>query len=840
MSRFLSIFVFEKKQSNPMKKLLTLLLVVGTLLPAAAQQITEKDKARAEALVGQMTLDEKLDYIGGFNAFYIRAIPRLGIPQIRMADGPQGVRNDTRSTMYPCGIAAAAAWDRALTYDYGRALGQDCRARGVHILLGPGVNIYRSPLCGRNFEYYGEDPYLASETAAAYIEGMQSEGVMATIKHFVGNNQEWNRHHVSSDIDERTLNEIYLPAFRKAVTEAKVGAVMSSYNPLNCVHMTENRPLTIDLLRKKWSFDGIFMSDWNATYSAVGAANGGLDLEMPRARFMNAENLRPALENGLVTEATVDEKCRHILQTLIAFGFLDREQLDKNIKERNPFSDQVALDVARGGIVLVKNEGDILPLSRKVRNVVVMGPNAGSVPTGGGAGFVHPFSTVSVGEGMQLVGKRLRTTVLNPALRGDLAASGLFFTPDGKSGLKGEFFTNKELAGMPMVTTTDTEIDFNWEGSPADGVPADGFSARWSGAFKPARTGRVTFEVRGDDGYRLYVDGREVLADWRNHSATTRSATLNVVAGKSYPLRLEYYDNASTATVSLRYLFNDVTEQDRKIAAADAVIYCAGFASDTERENYDRTFGLPEGQAAEIAAVAKLNPNLIVVVNSGGGVDFAEFGDKARAILMAWYPGQEGGRAIAEILTGAVSPSGKLPISIERRAEDNPAYGSYYENVDRSHRKGAPQPRVNYNEGIFVGYRGYDRSEVEPLYAFGYGLSYTTFAYSGLKIARQDDGSYRVSFDVKNTGRRDGAEVAQLYVSDLTASVPRPVKELKGYEKVYLKKGETKRVEMCLPHDAFAFYDMDRHDFVVEPGDFLLQVGASSRDLRLKGTVRVD
>ena len=228
------------------------------------------------------------------------------------------------------------------------------------------------------------------------------------------------------------------------------------------------------------------------------------------------------------------------------------------------------------------------------------------------------------------------------------------------------------------------------------------------------------------------------------------------------------------------------------------------------------------------------------VDNSGGGVDFAQFADRARAILMAWYPGQEGGRAVAEILTGAVAPSGKLPISIELRAEDYPFYGSYYENVDRSHRKGAPQPRVNYDEGIFVGYRGYDRTATEPLYAFGYGLSYTTFAYSGLKVARQDDGSCRVSFDVRNTGRRDGAEVAQLYVSDLAASVPRPVKELKGYEKVFLKRGETKRVEILLPHDAFAFYDTVRHDFVVEPGDFLIQVGASSRDLRLKGTIRVD
>ena len=630
-----------------MKRLLTWLLVVGALLPAAAQQITEQDKERAAALVERMTLDEKLDYIGGFNSFYIRAIPRLGIPQIRMADGPQGVRNDTRSTMFPCGIAAAAAWDRALVRDYGRALGQDCRARGVHILLGPGVNIYRSPLCGRNFEYYGEDPYLAAETAAAYLEGMQAEGVVACVKHFVGNNQEWNRHHVSSDIDERTLHEIYLPAFRKAVTGAKVGAVMSSYNPLNCVHMTENRPLTVGLLREKWGFDGIFMSDWNATYSAVGAANGGLDLEMPRARFMNAENLRPALKNGLVTEATVDEKCRHILQTLIAFGFLDREQTGREDQGTQSFFRSGGAGGGARRHRAVEERRRDAAVRRGARRG---GHGAQRRPRAHGrrCGIRPSLLTVSVGEGMRAVGKRLRTTVLDPAPVGDLAASGLFFTPDGRPGLRGEFFAGKELAGMPVTTQVDAAIDFDWEGSPADGVPADGFSARWSGSFKPAATGRVTFVVRGDDGYRLYVDGREVLADWRNHAATTRSATLDVVAGKSYAVRLEYYDNASTASVSLRYLFENVTDRERRIASADAVIYCAGFDSDTERENHDRTFALPEGQAAEIAAVAKLNANLVVVVNSGGGVDFAQFADRARAILMARYPGQEGGRAVAE------------------------------------------------------------------------------------------------------------------------------------------------------------------------------------------------
>ena len=322
-----------------MKKTLVAVLAVAFVSSAAAQPIPPQAKERAAELVGQMTLDEKIDYIGGYNEFYIRAVPRLGIPEIRMADGPQGVRNNTRSTMFPCGVAAAATWDRALVRDMGRGLGQDARARGVHIMLGPGVNIYRSPLCGRNFEYFGEDPYLASETAVQYIEGMQSEGVMATIKHFAGNNQEWDRHQVSSDIDERTLHEIYLPAFRKAVEQAGVGAVMSSYNLVNGQHATENEQLAVDILRGMWGFEGIFMSDWNATYSAEGAANRGLDLEMPSARFMNARNLRPLIESGVVSERTIDLKCQHILQTLIAFGFLDRQQLDPAIPECNPFSD---------------------------------------------------------------------------------------------------------------------------------------------------------------------------------------------------------------------------------------------------------------------------------------------------------------------------------------------------------------------------------------------------------------------------------------------------------------------------------------------------------------------
>lgn len=815
-----------------MKHILLTLLSIILTLSATAQRITPEAKARASELVSRMTLEEKLSYIGGYDGFYIRSIPRLGIPAIRMADGPQCVRNDTHSTLYPCGIALAATWDRSLARSYGRSLGRDARARGVHIMLGPGVNIYRSPLCGRNFEYYGEDPYLASETASEYIAGMQGEGVMATVKHFCGNNQEYDRHHVSSDIDERTLHEIYLPMFRKAVEQAGVGAVMSSYNLVNGQHMTENRDLAVGVLRERWGFEGIFMSDWDATYSVAGPVNNGLDLEMPGARYTNPENLQKLLAAGVVTEETIDVKCRHILQTLIAFGFLDREQKDASIPERNPESNATALEVARNSMVLLKNDG-LLPFGRRTRRVVVLGPNAVKLPMGGGSGEGSPFEYISVTEGLAAE-KGLRVECLTPRGTTALAASGRFFTPDGEPGLRCEFYANRDLQGPSVVTTTHPEVDFFWEGAPAEGLPADHFSARWTGEFRPVRSERAIFTVSGDDGYRLFVDGREVLEHWSDHGVSTKTATLDVEAGRRYAIRLEFYDNIRTAEVKLQYAGYSPAEHAKTIASADAVVYCAGFDQTSESENSDRTFALPAGQADEIASVASLNPNVAVVVNAGGGVDFTPFADRVRAVLLAWYPGQEGGRALADILTGRTNPSGRLPISIERRVEENPAFGSYYPNVFLF--QDSPLRRISYDEGVFVGYRGHDRNGTELMYPFGYGLSYTTFEYGDLELTPAGDG-WRVSFSVKNTGKRAGTETPQVYVGDCAASVPRPEKELKGYERITLAPGERKRVEIALDSDAFAYYDMNRHDLRLEPGEFTISVGASSRDIRLKDTI---
>lgn len=811
-------------------KAIALYFIVGCIAGVNAQTITSQAEQRAKEIVAKMTLTEKIEYLSGYTSFSLRAIPRLGIPEVRLADGPQGIRNHApNSTLYPAGILTASTWNREAVRQLGKGLGQDARARGVSILLGPGVNIYRAPLCGRNFEYFGEDPYLASEVAKQYIQGVQSEGVIATIKHFAANNQEWNRHHASSDVDERTLHEIYFPTFEKAVKEAEVGAVMNSYNLLNGVHATENKWLNIDLLRHNWGFKGILMSDWTSVYSAVGAANGGLDLEMPKGKYLNVEKLMPAIQKGLVTEETINLKVQHILQTLITFGVLDRAQKDASISLDNPFSRQAALELAREGVVLLKNTDNILPLKGKT---VVLGPNANLIPTGGGSGFVSPFSTVTVSQGMKELQKKNAILLTDDILFEDIQEE--FYADEAAQvkGFRAEYFKNKKLEGTPDAVRTEEVINYNWKANaPLEGFPQDAFSIRWTGTYVPKTSGLLRLNIGGDDGYRLIINDKMIMGDWGNHSYSSRGKIMEVEAGKTYVFRIEFFDNISDAMINFRVSKMNEDKLTKELANAANVVLCTGFNSGTEGEGFDRPFAMPSDQEQFIEKVAAMHKNVAVVLNAGGGVDLTKWGDKVKAILMAWYPGQEGGRAIAEILTGRISPSGKLPISIEKRWEDNPVCKSYYENLQGEYK------RVNYDEGVFVGYRGYDLSGVEPRYPFGYGLSYTTFEYSNLRVEKTGEHRAKVSFDLKNTGKMDASEVAQVYVHDVEASVPRPYKELKGYEKVFLKKGQMKRVTVELDERAFSFYDMNRHQFVVEKGDFVILVGPSSGQLPLKTTV---
>ena len=660
-------------------------------------RITVQDKAVAEALVSQMTLEEKIDLISGENStFCTPGIPRLGIPSIRTADGPQGIRNDTKSTFYPSGIATAATWNRDAARSVGEGLALDARARGVDVLLGPGVNIYRYPLCGRNFEYFGEDPFLTGELACAYISGLQDNGVVATVKHFACNNQEYNRYGVSSNVDERTVNEIYFPAFRKAVQDAEVGIVMTSYNPVNRVSAAENPWLIKENLRK-WGFEGIAMTDWGSCFDTHSWMSSGIDLEMPKASVTKPERVMPLIENGVVPEEAIDEKCRHILQTFSAFGLLGKKEPDGSAPLDSDENDQRAYEVAREAPVLLKNEGGILPLGPSEDGyIALIGPNADVVPCGGGSGMVTP--------------------------------------PDGR-----------------------------------------------------AITLRAGLEALGE-GYRTVY--------------------------------LEVPDPGV-------------------LAGARAVIVAVGYNKKTEHEGADRTYQLPEGQDELIYAVLKHNSNAIVVANSGGEFDTSAWLEKTPALILAWYTGQAGGRALADIISGKVSPSGRLPITFWGSLENNPVT-RWYDPIPlpRGGEKFQLARMADYGEGVFVGYRGSGHFGKKPLYPFGFGLSYSSFGYSDIAVKRSK-GGFDIAFTISNTGECAAADVAQLYVAPVEPSVPRPIRELKGFRKVWLEPGRNERVTLHLDRSDFAHYDVNAHNWVVDKGQYDLEIGSSSEDIRLTMSISI-
>jgi beta-glucosidase len=823
------------------RQLVVALVVLSLAQCVAAQSAPTKIdvEKRVDSILGQMTLDEKIEILGGINDFFTRPIPRLRIPALKMSDGPMGVHDYGLTTAYPAGIALAASWDTELAQRFGTSMGKDARARGVHFILAPGMNIYRAPMNGRNFEYFGEDPFLASRMAVSVIEGIQSQRVIATAKHFAGNNSEFARTTLSSDIDERTLREIYLPAFEASVKEAKVGAVMDAYNLVNGVYMTQNNHLNIEILKKVWGFDGILMSDWGATHDGVAAANGGLDLEMPSPIFMNSEALLPALKEGKISAATLDDKVRRILRKAIEFGFFDKPQSDTDIPTYSQEDRQVALEAARGSMVLLKNSGNLLPLNEsKVKTIAVIGPDAyPAVPGGGGSSETKPFSAVSYLEGISnRLGTKARVlyAVDSPPLDEVFENSEFVIAPGGESGLKGEYFSNEGLRGPPALVRTDKRIHFDWgEGSFAPGEPVDHFSIRWTGYFVPQKSGDYKFFTSADDGVRLYIGDDTVIDDWQRHSQTVDNYARHLEAGQAYKIRLEYFEATGSALVGFGVTRAEaaIGRETKALAAkSDAVVICVGFDPKTEGEGSDRTFQLPGGQDELIRQISAVNKNTIVVLTAGGNVDMTQWIDRVPAILHAWYPGQEGGTALAQILFGDYSPSGKLPASFERRWEDNPTFHSYYPEKDTN--------RVQYSEGVFVGYRHFDRSETKPLFAFGYGLSYTTFRYSNLSVtphAGSLNHPVTVSFDVANTGDREGAEVAELYVGESHPSVPRPVKELKGFAKVNLKPGATKHVTLTLERRAFSFYDVKKNEWSADAGEFTVLVGGSSDKIQLQG-----
>jgi beta-glucosidase len=782
---------------------------------------------RINDLLPRLTLEEKVDMLSG-TGFATKPLERLGIPALLMADGPVGVRWDS-SVALPASIMLAATFDTALAYRYGRALARETKAKGRNTILGPCVNINRVPHGGRNFESYGEDPFLASRIAVSYIHGVQNEGVVATTKHFAVNNQETDRMTVNAKVDKRTLYEIYFPAFKAAVQEAKTDAIMCAYNKLNGPYCSENEMLLNDVLKKEWGFDGLVMSDWGAVHSAEGVAQYGLDLEMPGGDFLTKEKLLPLIEEGKVSVSVIDDKIKRLLRVMFRKGYFDTS-LDiprANAPERRA----VALDVARAGIVLLKNDNATLPLDpRKTGSIAVFGPNAGVLRTGGGgSSMVTPAFYESPIDGIRRTFPVSKVTyAVGARLMGDVPAiePEYFYVPNdttGRHGLLAEYFDNKELRGTPKLRRIDTNIDFHWGGDrPADGFGKDNFSVRWTSILRPELSGTYEITAASDDGIRVVIDGKTVIEHWSNHAVEARSANVKLEAGRSYAITVEFYEDGGDAAAMLGWIkpgANELTAAAEIARQSDVAIIFAGNSHYQESEGFDRpSIDLPENQIELINEVSKVNSKTIVILNAGAQVNVLPWLHTIRSLVWAFFPGQEGTQALMDVLTGDVNPSGKLPFTIAKRWEDYPAYG---------HFPGA-NGEVEYTEGIFVGYRYFDTKKVQPMFPFGFGLSYTQFSFSDLKIKQPIKDNYEVTVKVTNNGTRAGSEAVQLYVHDKKPSVSRPEKELKAFAKVFLNAGEKKSVTLRFDRSALQYYDDTRNQWKKSQGGYTVMVGNAS------------
>lgn len=731
-----------------MKKIIGV-IACGLFLNAAAasSQVTDKEKVqmekRIEKLIKKMTLEEKVGLLHGNSKFYVAGVERLGIPEWSLSDGPHGVRaeinrhdwayagwtNDSAS-YFPTGTAFAAAWNPELAYRRGEVLGEEARWRKKDVLLGPGVNIIRSPLCGRNFEYMSEDPYMNSVLAVAYIKGLQSRDVACSVKHFAVNNQETNRTTVDVECSERALREIYLPAFKAAVQEGGALTVMAAYNKFRGEFCAENNYLVRKILRNEWGFDGVYVTDWGAAHSTVPSMEAGLDLEMGTLidkyeDWYYANPLIDAVKSGKVPMSLVDEKVGDVLRVMIKTNVLDPKKRfgpgSMNTKEHQ----QATYDAAAEAIVLLKNQNNLLPLDfSSIKSLAVIGDNATRKHSNGGL--------------------------------------------------------SSEIKAVYEVT------------------PLGALRAKW-----------------GDKVDIRFAQGYEKLSTFVEGSNNGQSS-----------------GTFSSKTQESDALLKEAVEVAR---TSDVALLVCGLNHDYDTESFDRlNMDIPYGQVELIQEVVKANPRTIVVMITGSPLNMAAVDICSPAIVWAWFNGMEGGNALVDVLSGKVNPSGKMPFTTPVSLDQSPAHAlGNFPGRDL---------KVNYEEDILVGYRWFDTKGLPVVYPFGYGLSYTTFDYSNLNTDKEtydQADTIQATFTLTNTGDREGAEVAQLYVSDPVCSVMRPVKELKGFKKVFLKPGESRRITLDIPVSSLAFYSEAQSQFVVEPGEFILQLGASASDIKQKISVEV-
>ncbi len=833
---------------------------IMTTLSTYAESDKQKDDAVEEKinkLLSQMTLEEKISMCHGKTLFSNSGVKRLGIPAMIFSDGPHGVRQECKPNSYqpdpsvkdddctylPTGTALAATWNPEMAKLHGRVLGSEARNRGKDVILGPGINIIRIPTCGRNFEYYSEDPFLTSRMVVPEVRSIQEQGVSACVKHYIANSQELNRFNFNAIIDERTLREIYLPGYEAAVKEGGVLTVMGAYNSFRGVNCCQNKHL-LDILKKEWGFQGIVVTDWGARITYKLAAENGLDVEMPSAsRF--GKPLLKAIKEGKIDVSVLDDKVRRILRVLLKIGAFDknRSQGARNTKEHR----HMAKVIAEEAMVLLKNNG-LLPINKeKVKKLLVVGPNAkvkhGGI--GGSSGVLSAYEITPL-QGIENICKSDGIKVEYASFRFETItgiSTKVLSSVNPVSGIKAwkiENFVKPNFQSKSFVEY-DNVINFRWWRSPLKKIKdkkyrlsgSAKFSVRWSGTLMPNKSGSYTFTLQTDTPATLYIDNKPILtaSASADGSATLSKVDFNLEKDKELPIRLDCKKFSRTSKVGLGMEpagtsaknLNYIVEKAKK---ADAVIFVGGLFHRIECEGQDRVNLKLYGKQDEvISAIAKANKNTVVALVCGSPVAMPWRNDVA-AIINTWYAGMEAGNALGEILLGKVNPSGKLPVTFPKQLSDSPAFA-----LDAYH-----ADTVVYKEGILVGYRWFDTKKIEPLFPFGHGLSYTTFKYSDLKVQKGAGNSVAtVSVTITNTGKRAGKEVVQLYLQDPKCTVKRPEKELKGFRKIDLKPGESKKVTFALTKRDLAFYDVKSKTWVAEKGDYNVLVGSSSRDIRQKG-----
>lgn len=835
---------------------------------------------RLEDLMSRMTLEEKINMVSGAkkgesstnNSFVQGSGPtanilaasnspsksqiniRLGIPELTMTDGPLGPNRDGEATSYGSAINMAATFDVSLIELVAKEFGAESRDLGYNMLLAPGINIARTPFGGRTFEAFGEDPYLTSRMAVAYVKGVQSEGVVSCSKVLACNNQEWNRMSVDVKVDERALREIYLPAFKAVVQEADGWTIMSAYNKTLGEYCCESDYLQQEILKDEWGFTGAVVSDWGGVHSTVKAALSGLDIEMPDGNFFN-EKLLAAVKEGKVPESQIDEMARRILRVIFKAGLFDEPTAAyggiANSKKRR----DLAKLVAEKSIVLLKNENGLLPLNKEhYSSIAVIGPNANvGQLSGGGSGFnlghygISPLMGIKSKLDPHKTSLEYERGITETKLELAFLPSELLSPPEGKKGKNGlwaEYYNNRELEGDPVLTRLEKSLNFDWgygsaqsNGGPGSPDPnivnIDRWSARWTGILASPGEGMYDIGLKADNGVRLFLDGKLVIDSWTDQApGKFKIFTYKFEANKTYDIKVEFYENMGSCRCILgleEYKAGPGMEKAIELAKkSELAVVCVGLNSEMEGEAKDRDqLSLPDNQIELIKKVAAVNQNTIVVLYGGTPITMEEWIDDVPVVIDAFYPGQEGGNALANILFGEVSPSGRLPLTFLKKWEDSPVFETYPGDRDIA----------NYKEGIFVGYRHFDKENIEPLFPFGYGLSYTSFEYSNIKLDKaimEQNDILTISLSVKNSGEMDGDEVIQLYIHDVKASVEREVKSLKAFKRISLKVGESKEISFEIDKDDLSFYDVKSKNWVAEPGKFEILIGSSSRDIRLK------